>query len=166
MVKDKVETVLGPIDPNDLKKTLTHEHVSLMFLNHQIPTTAKDMVNCPFTIENINWIRHNPYSHKPNLMLFNSTDAVIDDLKLFKNAGGSTIVENTSFGLSRDVKKMKKVSEETGVNIVCGTGYYVEKQLSEEMKSCSVEQMTQVDITFDVTLLGHQHQHLHLHCVH
>ncbi len=146
MVKDKVETVLGPIDPNDLQRTLTHEHVSMDFMKHFVPTSQshQDRVNCPFTLENLNWIRHNPYSHAPNMVLCNESEGVVDDLKSFKKAGGSTVVENSSLGLSRDVKKMKVISEQTGVNIVCGTGYYVEKQLTDEMKALSVEQMTQV----------------------
>ena len=152
MVKDKIETVLGPIDPKELQRTLTHEHVSMDYMKHLVPTSEaqQNMVNCPFTLENLNWIRHNPYSHVPNLVLSNKTDAVVDDLKSFKKAGGSTIVENSSFGLSRDVKKMKIISEQTGVNIVCGTGYYVETQLTDEMKAQSVEQMTQVYIRYIV----------------
>jgi phosphotriesterase-related protein len=147
MVKDKVESVLGPIEPNELQRTLTHEHVSLDFVKHLVPASEvhQSMVNCPFTLENLNWIRHNPYSHAPNMVLCNETEAVVGDLKSFKKAGGSTIVENSSIGLSRDVKKMKYISEQTGVHIVCGTGYYVERQLTDEMKAQSVEQMTQVD---------------------
>ena len=158
MVKDKVESVLGPIDPNDLQKTLTHEHVSLDFSKHLVPTSAahQNMVKCQFTLENLNWIRHNPYSHLPNMVMSNETEAVIADLNLFKKAGGSTIVENSTFGLSRDVKKMKVISEKTGVNIVCGTGYYVEKQLTDEMKALSVEQMTQVHILCDPFICFYQ----------
>ena len=146
MVKDKIESVLGPIDPKDLQRTLTHEHVSMNFSKHLIPTSkaCQNMVKCAFTLENLNWIRHNPYSHLPNMVMANETEAVVADLNLFKKAGGSTIVENSTFGLSRDVKAMKFISENTGVNIVCGTGYYVEKQLTDEMKALSVEQMTQV----------------------
>lgn len=146
MVKDKIETVLGEIDPNELRQTLTHEHVSLHFLKHLVPTsdTCQNMVNCDFTMQNLNWIRHNPYSYVPNMLLLKETEAVVEDLKLFKRAGGSTIVENTSLGLSRDVEKMRAIAEQTGVNIVCGTGYYVEKQLTDEMKALSVEQMTEV----------------------
>ena len=145
MIKDKIETVLGPIDPNELQRTLTHEHVCIDFVKHFVPASEahQDMVNCPFTLENLNWIRHNPYSHVPNLMLCNETEAVVNDLKSFKKTGGSTIVENSSIGLSRNVKQMKYISEQSGVNIVCGTGYYVERQLTDEMKAQSVEQMTQ-----------------------
>ena len=149
MVKSKVETVLGPIEASDLKKTLTHEHAVLDFVKHFIQPTKEvdqEKVNCHFTLETINWIRHNPYSCFPNLFLYNETDAVIDDLKVFKQAGGSTIIENTSVGMGRDVKKLKQISEASGVNIVCGCGYYVAKQLDDHVKTYSVEQMTQVTI--------------------
>lgn len=146
MVKTKVETVLGPIDASELKKTLTHEHVVLDFEKHfHKPEKEADQKKayCSFTLENINWIRHNPYSCFSNLFLVNETNAVIDDLKIFKQVGGSTIVENTSIGLGRDVRKMKQISEASGINIVCGTGYYLERQLDDCIKSYSVEQMTQ-----------------------
>ena len=156
MVKSNVETVLGPIKASDLRKTLTHEHVVLNFEKHFIqPTKDIDQkkVNCHFTLENINWIRHNPYSCFSNLFLCNETDAVIDDLKAFKQAGGSTVIENTSIGIGRDVKKMKQISEASGVNIVCGTGYYIAKQLDDQVKTYSVEQMTQVKMRGNKNIL-------------
>lgn len=41
--------------------------------------------------------------------------------------GGGTIVENTTYGIYRDVRFLKDAAEKTGVNIVSGTG---EKLLS------------------------------------
>ena len=151
MVKTTVETVLGPIDANKLKKTLTHEHVTIDFGKHYLQPEKeadKEKVNGPFTLQNVNWIKHNPYSYYPNLFLEKETNAVIDDLRSFKEAGGSSIVENTSTGIGRDVKKIKHIAEASGVNIVCGTGYYVEKQLDEHIKAYSVEEMTQVLVGF------------------
>lgn len=48
--------------------------------------------------------------------------AVCKDVELFKEAGGGTIVENSSHGLKRDISFMKKVSQLTGVNVIAGTG--------------------------------------------
>ena len=147
MVKTTVETVLGPIDANKLKKTLTHEHVVIDFGKHYLQPEKKadnEKANGPFALQNVNWIKHNPYSHYPNLFLEKETNAVIDDLRSFKEAGGSSIIENTTIGIGRDCKKIKHIAEASGVNIVCGTGYYVEKQLDEHIKAYSVEEMTQV----------------------
>lgn len=146
MVKDKIDTVLGPVAANALQKTLTHEHLAMDFTNDFVQTTNTHwhMENCSFTMENLNWIRNHPYSHRKNLVLSSTTNAVVEDVALFKKAGGSTIVENSSLGLGRDVQKMKFISEETGVNIICGTGFYVEKQLTDEMKELTIERMSEV----------------------
>lgn len=45
--------------------------------------------------------------------------------------GGGTIVENTTYGIYRDVRFLKDAAEKTGVNIVSGTG---EKLLSITVK--------------------------------
>ncbi|XP_046839534.1 phosphotriesterase-related protein-like [Xenia sp. Carnegie-2017] len=149
MVKDKIDTVLGPVAANALQKTLTHEHLAMDFTNHFVQTTNThwQMENCSFTMENLNWIRNHPYSHRKNLVLSSTTNAVVEDVALFKKAGGSTIVENSSLGLGRNVQKMKFISEETGVNIICGTGFYVEKQLTDEMKELTIERMSEIIVT-------------------
>jgi len=48
--------------------------------------------------------------------------AVYKDVELFKEAGGKTIVENSSYGLKRDISLMKNVSRSIGVNVIVGTG--------------------------------------------
>ena len=42
----------------------------------------------------------------------------------FQKHGGSTIVENTTNGLVRDVKFLKEMAVASGVNILAGTGVY------------------------------------------
>lgn len=67
------------------------------------------------------------YSNKYNLT-FNDADsaqAVIEDVKLFYTFGGRTIVENSSHGLNRNIPLMVKISEQTGVNILAGTGIVI-----------------------------------------
>ena len=49
-------------------------------------------------------------------------DAVLEDVKLYKEFGGGTIVENSNYGLQRNIPFMRKVSETTGINIIAGTG--------------------------------------------
>lgn len=67
------------------------------------------------------------YSNKYNLT-FNDADsaqAVIEDVKLFCTFGGKTIVENSSYGLNRNIPLMVKISEQTRVNILAGTGMVI-----------------------------------------
>lgn len=58
-----------------------------------------------------------------NLKLNNDNEeAILHDVKIFKQHGGGTIVENTNHGIKRNIPFMKKISQETGVHIIAGTG--------------------------------------------
>lgn len=57
--------------------------------------------------------------------ILNDSDAKFNsfnELHLFKQHGGKTIVESSSYGLCRDISSLKVISKETGVNIIIGTG--------------------------------------------
>lgn len=58
-------------------------------------------------------------------MQFNDIDAhaaVLYDMNLYKKFGGSSLVENTSHGLQRNLQFMKEVSQKSGVHLIAGTG--------------------------------------------
>lgn len=94
---------------------------------------------------------HNPYNSKFNVSMYEEDEAVISDLKIFKRAGGSTIVENTTIGINRDVSKMIDISKSSGVHLVCGTGYFLDGTIPGEAKSASVERFTEVQRRNEVT---------------
>ncbi len=52
-------------------------------------------------------------------------DLAIEEIQYFKRAGGRTVVDCTTIGLSRNVVALRRISEATGLNIVAGTGFYV-----------------------------------------
>lgn len=143
----RVETVLGTITPEDLGVILPHEHVVMdcsYFFVAPTDEAERERCNAPITMQNLNWLRHNLYKSKVNMSLYNEQEAVIEDLKSFKKAGGATIVENTVVGINRDVVKLVNISQSSGVNVVCGTGYFVQKTIPEAVKSASVEKITEV----------------------
>jgi len=142
-----IKTVLGQINPGELGNTWTHEHVSITFeFTYRKPKDSElHLINCPWTLENSGWIRQWPYSHKDNLILNDEVteNAVIESLKGFKAAGGGCIVENSTFGLNRKTAFLKRLSEETGVHIVAGTGFYVAPTQKESTLNSSVEKLTE-----------------------
>ena len=147
MPRTRVETVLGAINADDLGLTLPHEHVVMDCSYFSVPPTderERGRCHAPITMQNLNWLRHNLYKSKVNTSMYNEQEAVIEDLKIFKQAGGSTIVENTVVGINRDIAKMVNISQSSGVNLVCGTGYFVQGTMPESVKSASVEEMTEV----------------------
>lgn len=146
MSSDRIQTVLGLIRPGRLGYTMTHEHLTMTFQCCYCPPPAQqaDLADGPIVMKNLFWLKQNPYSSKENLLLNQEVDAVKEELIAFKAAGGGCIVENTTTGISRDVKTLKRLSQETGVHIVAGAGFYVDATHTPETRSKSVEQLTEV----------------------
>ncbi|GFN96672.1 phosphotriesterase-related protein [Plakobranchus ocellatus] len=151
--KGKIVTVQGVLQPHEAGLTLTHEHLYV-----QVPsfyTPPKDKVSqalstAPFEMKTLGWIRQNPYTHVPNLTFEGEDTAVRDELLFFKENGGRTIVENTTTGIYRDVKKLKYLSDSTGVNIVCGTGFYVDGAQTEAVRCGYTEEKMAKAIRQDI----------------
>ena len=61
----------------------------------------------------------------------------------YKKLGGGTICEVSTVGLSRDPKFCAKLSVESGVNVIMGTGYYVHAAQTDATKASTVEVMNQ-----------------------
>jgi phosphotriesterase-related protein len=123
----QVQTVLGLVDPGSLGVTMPHEHIlvdlSCMF---DPPTEASDRRRAygPFSLENLDWIRTHYFRHRENLLV-DDEDTAADELRLFKAAGGSTIVDVTPPGIGRDPLGLARVARVSGVNVVMATGFYV-----------------------------------------
>jgi phosphotriesterase-related protein len=123
----KAQTVLGLVAPESLGVTMPHEHVlvdlSCMF---DPPTEASERrrAHSPFSLENLDWIRTHYFRHRENLLV-DDEDTAAAELRLFKAAGGSTIVDVTPPGIGRDPLGLARVARVSGVNIVMATGFYV-----------------------------------------
>ncbi|XP_067206572.1 phosphotriesterase-related protein-like [Linepithema humile] len=123
-----VQTVTGPVQLDSLGTTLTHEHLSCdfkKFYKNQVPRFLENNI-AHLNAGVISILKRYPYFDSNNLC-FNDPDimeTMFYELSLFKNAGGKTIVENTSNGLCRDLKKLQDYSVKSEINIIAGTGYY------------------------------------------
>ncbi|XP_062900247.1 phosphotriesterase-related protein isoform X2 [Mobula hypostoma] len=142
----KVQTVLGLIDPSQLGRTLTHEHLALSFAVCYFPPLPgqEEYSEMPISMNNLYWLKQNPYSHKSNLILNEEPEVVKEELLHFKKMGGGTIVENTTTGICRDVKTLRRLSQETGVHVISGAGFYVGETHSPETRSMTVEKLTDI----------------------
>ncbi|XP_066923436.1 phosphotriesterase-related protein-like [Clytia hemisphaerica] len=141
-----IETVLGPIEPKKLGKTLTHEHIRLSYtccfakppMEHHMKRINENFIK----LENLGFVRQYPYSHIYNLAFRDETlEDMIAEVKLFKEMGGDSIVEVTTEGIEPDYEFLREVSKGTGVNIICCTGYYLGHTLSDEVKNASVDDL-------------------------
>lgn len=96
-----IKTVLGDVKKQDLGITLAHEHI------------------CCYS-EYLYKIANDKYLDKCKLI-----NTASDYLALLKEKYGlNTLVDCTPVNLGRDVDLLKNISEKSGVNIVCSTGFY------------------------------------------
>ena len=127
-LKGLVQTVLGPVSPSELGPTMTHEHLLIDFLcmfNPPPEATARARAYEPITLENLGWVRYNPYTNRDNLLL-GDEETAIEEASLYKRAGGGTIVDATTIGIGRDPLALARIARTTGLNVVMGAGYYVD----------------------------------------
>ncbi|XP_026229799.1 phosphotriesterase-related protein [Anabas testudineus] len=148
-LRGKVQTVLGLVDPDQLGRTMTHEHLTMSFECCYVPPAAGDEAAAedPFHMQHMHWLQQNPYSCHANLQLKKDISAVRDELLAYRKAGGGTIVENTTTGIDRDMSSLRQLAKDTGVHIIAGAGYYVDITHTEATKKMSVEKLTDIIIS-------------------
>lgn len=95
----EIMTVTGPISPSTLGETLSHEHVMVDWIGADSTGTHR-------------WDRDSV------------VDVVRPWLKDIKELGVKSFVDCTPAYLGRDPLVLKRLSEETGLNILTNTGYY------------------------------------------
>ena len=142
----KIETVHGSIEPDELGITLAHEHMLGDFTNWWNPPKEASkipLIDAKITINNISELRRTPGSMKDNYIIVD-VDLAIEELKPFKRLGGGSLVDLTLPGAGRDVLSLRRISEDTGVNIIAGTGWYVETTHPPIVRQKSVEELAEV----------------------
>lgn len=152
-LKGMVKTVLGLIKAEDLGFTLPHEHLlargSCYFIE---PDSCSDyeLAHQPVSIENLSWVRHNPYSSRDNLDFLDERLA-IEELMRFKVSGGKTLVDMTNNGIGRDPKALARISRATGISIIMGSGYYISATQDIMMSKKTEDQLTE-ELVADITV--------------
>src|SRR2546429_601356 len=149
----QVQTVLGSIGAEEIGVTLPHEHLLIDFEVMFVEPTAprdKERSREPVSLANLGWVRQNFNANLDNLRL---TDEQVarDEILLFKDAGGRTVVDPTPRTLARDPLALARLARATGLNIVMGAGYYVAAAHPPDMSRRTVDDLTR-EIVADVTL--------------
>ena len=123
---NEVQTVTGPISPDDLGAVLLHEHVLLsgQVALHELhgDPSLHDLWDADISIEILGALRKGALN-RTNLML-DDEDLVAEALADYREWGGTTVVENTNWGMGRDVRGLRRVSIRSGVTIIATTGFY------------------------------------------
>ena len=93
-----IQTVRGPIRPEDLGVCLPHEHLLLNL----------EWIDARFSLDGI----------------LNDEELVLEELKAVPAAGGQSIIDPTGTGLRPDPEGVRRLSEAAGVHVVMGCGWY------------------------------------------
>jgi len=98
----KINTVLGPIAPSEMGKTLVHEHIMFGFGG---------------------WYANNTLTPFDREACIKKSLDVVGKLKAY---GVKTVIDATPNDCGRDPELLREVSERGGIHIICSTGLYSE----------------------------------------
>lgn len=137
----KVMTVLGQIPVDALGVTLMHEHILLDASSWwKRPCCGSEIAIAerPIDVGMLGELRMNPFLNRDNCQLLD-VDAAIEELMLFVELGGKTVVDPTNLGIGRDPGALQRISRRTGLNIVMGAGFYLEPSHPDYVRRMSVD---------------------------
>ena len=152
-IAGKVQTVLGPIGPEQLGVALTHEHILVdLSVAYTQPHTAsaKDFYHKLVSPETVGQIRHYASPNADDARLYDVPTA-IEEVMLYKQYGGVSLVDATSIGIARDPMGLARISQATGVNIIMGASYYVAAAHPPDMDNRNEDELVE-EIVRDVTV--------------
>lgn len=143
-----IQTVTGEIKREEMGIVTPHEHIFIDLTGffeerpvRYIENPAEEKVK----MENLGALNRDPYALKDNLLMLDY-EVQKKELMYFKNAGGRTVVDATTIGIHRKPLLLKKIAEETGLNIIAGTGYYVGGTHSKEVRAMNPAELAKVMI--------------------
>ena len=146
-----VQTVCGETEGKNLKTTSAHEHIFIdMRKCVTLTGNEKEEFYGKITAKERWKVFCDPYAVLDNALLDEYGDAV-NELRLFKAAGGCSIIDCTPDEIGRDPVALKKISKATGVNIVLGCGHYYDRAHFDYVKDATVSVLAQ-EIRKDLTV--------------
>lgn len=113
-----IRTVKGDISKNELGETLAHEHFIV-----DLDKVRKDGISFIYDVEE-----------------------VVPEIRKAMDQGIQAAFEVTTNDMGRDVRKLKEISEITGLNIVCSTGFYLSEYHPEYLDEMDSEEIAGIFI--------------------
>ena len=137
-------TVNGKIDGDLLGVTLSHEHLKIdQACWYEQSPRNRCVSDAPVESIDREILRKNPYISKDNLVL-DDLDNAVQELKRFSQLGGSSIIDVTVPGIGRDPIYLKEISQATGVNIICATGWYVQSSHPPIVTQLGIDELAEI----------------------
>ncbi|GLW99252.1 phosphotriesterase-related protein [Microtetraspora sp. NBRC 16547] len=149
-----VTTVLGAVPVKELGITLCHEHLrndgaSAWHPAHEGDSEGELIADSPLRMEFLGRLRNDPYLSRDNVSL-DDTDVAIEEVARFAARGGRTLLEVTPEGIGRAPAELAAIARATGLNIVMGCGFYLERTHPARVRDMSVADVAD-EIVRDLT---------------
>ncbi|CAO1668615.1 phosphotriesterase family protein [Salinicola sp. NYA28a] len=137
----RIMTVDGPIMADQLGHTLMHEHLQNDCSCWWHPPREAErlyLAEAPISIELLSELRQDPFVNKHNIML-DDLGLAVEEVRAFTAVGGRSIVDPTCRGIGRDPLKLRRITAETGLQVVMGAGYYLASSMPETVAALSID---------------------------
>jgi phosphotriesterase-related protein len=129
---DRVQTVTGPVEANQLGTTLIHEHLRVWdeALHEQWPSAGTTEEEPPHAVE-------------PG----GDFDIAVREAKVVVELGVKTICDPSAMFLGRDVDFMRRVAEASGLQVVPCTGIYTYDYLPQFLLNRDPDQIAELFVS-------------------
>lgn len=134
-----VMTVNGPIPVKEMGITLMHEHLvndCRCWWNLPKEPERAHLGFDPVYAGILGELRMDPFVNLHNCAL-DDHHLAIAELAPFRKAGGRTVVDPTCRGIGRDPRKLREISAGSDLQIVMGSGYYLQASHPPALKAMS-----------------------------
>ena len=147
-----LQTVNGAVPPEKIGITLPHEHVGFdLTCWWQKPSDKRftGIAEAPVDMSILGLVKRGSNFSRDNLKFFDFR-VFSREVRDFKEAGGTTIVDVNVDGIGRNPRALKRVSDGTGINIVAATGFYVQLSHPPRVAKSTVDVLAQ-EMIRDIT---------------
>lgn len=136
-----VATVTGPVPRDKLGVTLMHEHIlndCSCWWRGRDPDFTSPIRDLPVSAAILSRLKNDPFACRDNCALTDEAMAVAELMQVVEE-GGATVVDPTCRGIGRAPEALRRIAAATGLNIVMGSGYYLQSSHPPGLAAMSAE---------------------------
>jgi phosphotriesterase-related protein len=144
-----VNTVHGPVPVADLGITLTHEHLFADWTKRSTePDEAKARAAYHAPVDaSMRWLLTDFPSLSRDNLLQDEPEVTVEELLNFVQVGGRTVLDCTNPDIGRDPLVLRDIAARAGINVVMGSGWYVDAFHAEESADVAADELCQALIS-------------------
>lgn len=134
----KIRTITGDIIPEMVGVTSMHDHTLKdmrplnVYFKARFGSIPASMYE--FKLDNFSFLKSGMVLLSDEHSLTDDMEYMIGEFQAFARTGGRTIVDGSPLGMRGNLLDLQKVSNVTGVNVVCATGLFAKMQLPDEIR--------------------------------